>query len=154
MNLLDLIVCGVIVAAIAVGANRRFGKTIFDLVAILAAAHLTPGAATLLRSWSAMGMVACSMVTFVALAAGFLALARCAHALTQWSVGNLDATLGGALGFFTGCALAHVLVSIWILSAGPRSGLPPEVASSTLGREVITFSTYHNVLKALHNFGV
>lgn len=154
----DLLVVLVIIGFVLCEVRRDFGQTLVDTVALLismrAAVWLGPAAArsvplaaseTVNRGvWLLLAFVLCSAVT--------LLLARFAHEATRWTLDTFDPVFGFVFGMTSAVIICHVLVKSLAIVYATKAGLPPCVAQSALGEELLTFRSYHHLLEFLSHF--
>jgi uncharacterized membrane protein required for colicin V production len=154
----DFLVVLVIIGFVLFEVRRDFGQTLIDTVALLlsmrAAVWLCPSAArtvplavaeTLNRGvWLIVAFVLCSAVG--------LLLARFAHESTRWTLETFDPVFGFVFGMTSAVIISHVLMKSLAMIYATKAGLPPCIAQSALGEELLTFRSYHHLMQFLSQF--
>lgn len=153
MNWLDISIIAIFVLAIVIEAKRGFGKALFDLAALLLAIFALSRIEPALRTakFEPHEQAAIYAALFVVLGGILIVIGRLAHQATLISAQPFDPMLGGMLGIGAGIVLCYGIVHTMALTGGPHS-LPPTLSCSLLGKEFITFDTYHKVLYVLQHF--
>ena len=153
MNWLDFSIISVFVLAIGIEAKRGFGKALFDLAALLLVAWGMSRVEPLWHaaSFSLHQQAAIYATSFVVIGGLLIAMGRLAHQSTLISAGSFDMILGGVLGIGAAIIVCYGMVHTIALTTRP-DGLPPALTCSALGKEFLTFDTYHKVLYVLQHF--
>ncbi len=156
MSGLDIVLGGLIMAAVIIEGFRGFGRAGFDALALfgalfLAAVSYQPLAANLhLVSGAGANEAACYGMCFGIYAVLALVLSHFIHGALLLNLGMFDHLMGVAAGVFVGVMLAHGIVrSFDILSI--TTSQPSIVASSAIGPEVLNFTTYHSVMDTMYS---
>lgn len=153
MNWLDFSIISVFVLAILIEAKRGFGRALFDFAALLITVW---GISRIELLWKAASFssdvqVALYAGSFLIIGGLLVVIGRLAHQSTLISAYPFDMILGSILGVGTALVLCYGIVHTIALTARP-DGLPPILSCSALGKEFLTFDTYHRVLYVLQHF--
>jgi uncharacterized membrane protein required for colicin V production len=154
----DILLAVMILGWVILEVRRDFGRGLFDALAVLVSMRLTllgyPLAARLFGSASSpnatQGWAVATL--FVVLCALTLYASKIVHEATQWSMDTFDPIFGCLFGVTTGVMMAHMTVKILAMLFTTRRGLPPFLADSALGVELLYFKTYHQIADFLVNF--
>lgn len=155
MHWLDFVVLIILLGATGIEMSRGFGRAVMDAlclygalkiisvgVPVLAAMpylHTLPGGSV---CWAyGLMLVACSGLA--------LAFAYYLHDAVPLDAGMFDRVFGLAAGMSVGMMIAHGFVSVIALSQTGDADGSLLVASSFLGNEMLSFTTYHSLLSSL-----
>jgi uncharacterized membrane protein required for colicin V production len=158
VNWIDAVIIAVFAVSVVLETKRGFGRALFDFAAFLVAVKFSPVIAppiartihitTAIHANDAVWYA----IVFAVLATILVLIGRFLYSTTLVSAEVFDALLGGLLGVGIGVILCHVFVRIVALNAGSADVVPLVVASSALGREFLTFESYHQLLETLYRF--
>ena len=151
MNWLDISIILVFVLAVLLEAKRGFGRALFDFAALLVAVVVISRFEFLWKGFAPHERAALYAMSFVILGGLLIVIGRLAHQSTLISVPPFDVMLGSILGVGTAIILCYGIVHMLALTGGSK-GLPPVLSCSAIGKEFITFDTYHRVLYVLQHF--
>lgn len=153
MNWLDFSIISVFVLAILIEAKRGFGRALFDFAALLITVWGISRIELLWKaaSFSSHVQVALYAGSFLIIGGLLVVIGRLAHQSTLISAYPFDMILGSILGVGTAMMLCYGIVHTIALTTRP-DGLPPILSCSALGKEFLTFDTYHRVLYVLQHF--
>lgn len=153
MNWLDISIIAVFALVVFLEAKSGFGRALFDLtallLAVLAISQVDPALATFRFAPHEQAAIYASL--FILVGGLLIAIGRLAHQATLISAYPFDPMLGGILGIGAAIILCYGIVHTLALTGGPQ-GLPPTLSCSLLGKEFVTFDTYHKVLYVLQHF--
>lgn len=151
MNWLDFGIIIIFALALVIGAKRGFGRALFDLAALLVAVVVISRFEFLWKGFAPHERAALYAMSFVVVGGLLIVIGRLAHQATLISADPYDMVLGGMLGIGAAIVLCYGIVHTLALTAGAQ-GLPPTLNCSLLGKEFVTFDTYHKVLYVLQHF--
>ena len=159
MNVIDLVLAVLMIAAIALETKRGFGRAIFDFAALFisvrVASLVAPGTAKAYHiAKDAPANEAIWLAALFLLFAGILLyIGKLAYDRTQLTLEVFDPLIGAALGIGLGVIVCHVLVTTLAVSAGVNGQLPDVITNSGVGSEFYSFDTYHRVMDFMYNLG-
>jgi hypothetical protein len=153
MNWLDFSIIFVFVLAVLIEAKRGFGRALFDFAALLITVWGISRIELLWKAASFSSDVHAALYggSFLIIGGLLMIIGRLAHQSTLISAPPFDVMLGSILGIGTALVLCYGIVHMVALTGGPK-GLPPVLSCSALGKEFVTFDTYHRVLYVLQHF--
>jgi hypothetical protein len=155
---IDLVLIGIMILAVALGARRGFGKVVFDFAALLIALRLTDmfyqalSRSVTLTSDKHANLAWCYAALFVVLGLALWFIGKSAYDATLISLDTFDAPLGALLGLSIALILGHVLAkTVFLLTL--KNGVSPVIQQTVLGSEFFSFDTYHRVVDAMRRLG-
>lgn len=155
MNILDVIVIIIIVAAIIIETIRGFGKSVFDALAIYgvlwAAAAIAPSFAHVFPIAKDPGVCLsfAYAFTFVLGAIISLILSHYAYNSILLHTGMFDQLLGLIVGIAVGVMISHAITRSVVFSdvSGEKAG--EMVATGLISKEMYDFENYHNTIDTI-----
>jgi len=154
MNWLDIVVLMILVGVIALESARGFGQALLDALLLYGALWLSDACTPLLAHSLHLfaGPAANRGIAYGILLAGFggmaFLLGLYLHRQTMIDAGVCDRMFGIAAGCAVGMMMAHGFMRIVALNLTGSAG-EALVASSFLGNEMLSFTTYHSLISAL-----
>lgn len=153
MSPLDAMVILILMAGVWLGGVRKYGRSLFDVCALLTAARLTPGISERAQGGLGLDPSSAMALAFLVLAAVFLLIGKAMYDATQWSAGSADRALGALLGVVAGGCVAHVLVLIVVFGGTRTSELPQGINEAPVAREIITFEHFRRLAGTVDRLG-
>lgn len=157
MSWLDFVIVFIFAAVVTLEVVRGFGRAIFDFAAVLLATRaasmlVSPLSGSIkLSSQPYVNEARVYILSFIVVGGVLFFVGKLIYDTTLISADTFDPPLGGLFGFGAAIALCHVIVRTMALSAGPGV-IPPGIAASLLGTELLTFESYHRILDVLYHF--
>ena len=156
MNWIDFIIIVIMLGITVVEMKRGFGKAVFDFAALLVAirgAYMLQGPLSdviklTLRPATDKAILFAAL--FIVIGGGLMYLGRLLYSTTLISAEFFEPLLGGICGIGMGIILSHALMRIIALGSG--SDAPIVISTSALGKEFLTFDSYHRLVEFLYNF--
>lgn len=156
MNWIDLVIVAVFTIVVAIEVRRGFGKALFDFAALLVAVR----AVYVLTDPAMQSPISLSKTTlnpallfaglFVVLGIVLLFVGKFLYDTTLVSADHFDSALGGLCGVAVGITICHAAMRAVDIASGAH-GLPPVVASSLFGTQLLDFQWYNHVIQVLSN---
>ena len=159
-NWFDGVVVLSVVGLIAWEMRQEAGRSLFDTVAALGAAHLAGMAAvpaTAALKWRPLPGTEASPLALGLCFVALLALGLCASAMihrqTRWTMDQFDPCFGMVFAFLIAFSIGHVFTETAAGMAIEKHGHVPEyLSNSFLGEELRSFRSYNYVLNVFHGY--
>jgi hypothetical protein len=152
---IDFLIIAVFVSAILVEMKRGFGKALFDFAALLLAIHSTSlllgplAGAVKVSSHAQTNETVLYAGLFVVMGSVLLYLGSLVYSTSLISADYFDPILGALCGLGIAIVVAHGLARAITLYVGADAAI---LQQSSLGVEMLDFTTYHRIMDVLYNF--
>lgn len=157
LSWIDLVIILIFAGTVVLETKRGFGRSLFDLAAVLVTVRTAPMVADPLAKTMHISAHAPTNQAYIyagvfVVTGGLLVLlGKLVYDSTLISAETFDAVLGGLLGVGVAIVLCHAMVRTVALTSGAEEP-PVAITQSALGTEFLTFDSYHRLLEVLYNF--
>ena len=159
MSGFDIVLALIILVATAVEAFRGFGRAIFDglglYIALIIAhcAYLPLAGAVRFHSGAADNHAVAYAVVFGVSSVLMLVASRFVYGTLLYNAGVFDQFLGVVAGIVIGVIVAHGVATSVSLTDPNGNGMVASYTDTTLGDEMLNFTTYHHFMQSISTFG-